>query len=252
MGYNWDWNVFLQKTPDGSETYLSFLLTGAMWTLAVSLASLAIAIVFGTFVGVMQTLPGRKARLAARVYVEVFRNIPLLVQMFVWHFVVPELLPDAAGQLLKQWDHSLFFSVVLCLGLYTSPRIAEQLRSALSSLGRGQQMAGKALGMSTTQTYRIVLLPMSFRIILPPLTSEFLGVIKNSAIASVLGLIELTGAARTMQEFTFQAFEAFAGATLIYFLINIIVVRFMKRLERISAIPGYTAMQGGSAANGKN
>jgi glutamate/aspartate transport system permease protein len=113
-------------------------------------------------------------------------------------------------------------------------------------------MAGKALGMSTTQTYRIVLLPMSFRIILPPLTSEFLGVIKNSAIASVLGLIELTGAARTMQEFTFQAFEAFAGATLIYFLINIIVVRFMKRLERISAIPGYTAMQGGSAANGKN
>lgn len=252
MGYNWDWSVFLQQTPDGGGTYFSFLLMGAVWTLAVAIVSLAIALVFGTLVGVMQTLPGRKTQLAARAYVEVFRNIPLLVQMFVWYFVIPELLPDALGRVIKQWDHSLFFSVVVCLGLYTSPRIAEQLRSALSSLSRGQQMAGKALGMSTIQTYRIVLLPTSFRIILPPLTSEFLGVIKNSAVASVLGLTELTGAARTMQEFTFQAFEAFAGATLIYCLINIIVVRLMQRIERVSAIPGYTAMHGGSSASRKN
>lgn len=248
MGYNWDWGVFLQQTPDGSGTYYSFLLMGAGWTLAVALAALGIALVFGTLVGVMQTLPGRTTQWVARAYVEVFRNIPLLVQMFVWYFVVPELLPEPIGRIIKQSDYTLFLSVVICLGLYTSPRIAEQLRSAFSSLGRGQQMAGKALGMSTLQTYRIVLLPMSFRIILPPLTSEFLGVIKNSAVASVLGLMELTGAARTMQEFTFQAFEAFAGATLIYCLINLVVVRFMQRLERVAAIPGYTAMHGRTRA----
>src|SRR3546814_9769909 len=85
----------------------------------------------------------------------------------------------------------------------------------------GQKMAGMALGMTTQQTYRFVLLPMAFRIILPPLTSEFLGVIKNSALASILGLMELTGVARTMQEYTFHAFEAFAGATLMYCVINI-------------------------------
>lgn len=242
MGYNWDWGVFLQQTPDGGGTYFNLLLMGAGWTLAVSLASLLIALIFGTLIGVLRTLPQRGVRVFARAYVEVFRNIPLLVQMFVWYFVVPELLPDPLGGVVKQSEYTLFWTSVICLGLYTSPRIAEQLRSALSSLGRGQMMAGSALGMTTQQTYRIVLLPMAFRIILPPLTSEFLGVIKNSAVASVLGLIELTGAARTMQEFTFQTFEAFAGATLMYCLINIVVVRFMQGVERVTALPGYTVM----------
>jgi glutamate/aspartate transport system permease protein len=242
MGYNWDWSVFFQPTPDGAHTYVSFMLIGAGWTLAVSLASLAIALLAGSVVGVMRTLPGRKTQLFARAYVELFRNVPLLVQMFVWYFVVPELLPLEWGRAIKQSDYSLFCTVVISLGLYTSPRIAEQVKSAVLSLSSGQQMAALALGMSTRQAYSFVLLPMSFRIILPPLTSELLGVIKNSAIASILGLMELTGVARTMQEFTFQAFEAFAGATLMYFLINVVIVRSMRHVERRAAVPGYTSM----------
>src|SRR3546814_7925533 len=111
----------------------------------------------------MRTLPGRKSGVAARAYVEVFRNIPLLVQMFVWYFVVPELLPESIGTIIKQSDYTLFFTVVICLGLYTSPRIAEQLNSALLSMRSGQKMAGMALGLTTQQTYRLVLLPMAFR-----------------------------------------------------------------------------------------
>src|SRR3546814_4394524 len=114
MGYNWDWSVFLQQMPDGSMSYLTYMLIGAGWTLAVSVTSLLIALVFGSTVGVMRTLPGRKTGVAARAYVEVFRNIPLLVQMFVWYFVVPELLPESIGTIIKQSDYTLFFTVVSC------------------------------------------------------------------------------------------------------------------------------------------
>jgi glutamate/aspartate transport system permease protein len=118
-------------------------------------------------------------------------------------------------------------------------RVAEQLRAGIGSLPRGQRMAATALGLTTMQTYRYVLLPMAFRIILPPLTSEFLNTIKNTAVAITIGLLELTGEARSMQEFSFQVFEAFTGATVMYLLVNIVVVTFMRFVERAVAIPGY-------------
>ena len=120
-----------------------------------------------------------------------------------------------------------------------SARVAEQLRAGMGSLPRGQRMAATALGLTTAQVYRYVLLPMAFRIILPPLTSEFLNTIKNTAVAITIGLIELTGEARSMQEFSFQVFEAFAAATVLYLLLNVVVVTAMRLLERSVAIPGY-------------
>ena len=120
-----------------------------------------------------------------------------------------------------------------------SARVAVQLEAGIGALPRGQKMAATALGLTTAEAYRYVLLPIAFRVILPPLTSEFLNTIKNSAVAITIGLIELTGAARSMQEFSFQVFEAFTAATLMYLLINIIVVAAMRFLERRVAIPGY-------------
>jgi glutamate/aspartate transport system permease protein len=114
-----------------------------------------------------------------------------------------------------------------------------QLQAGIGSLPRGQRMAATALGLTTVQGYRYVLLPMAFRIILPPLTSEFLNTIKNTAVAITIGLLELTGQARSMQEFSFQVFEAFTAATLIYLLVNATVVTAMRFLERYVAIPGY-------------
>src|ERR1700740_2833368 len=167
--------------------------------------------------------------------------MPLLVQLFLWFFVLPEILPQAWGLWLKQMPNAPFYTAAVGIGLFMSARVAEQTRAGISSLPRGQKLAATALGLTTVQTYRYVLLPMAFRIILPPLTSEFLSTIKNTAVGITIGLVELTGQARSMQEFSFQVFEAFTAATLMYLLRNYAVVTGMRLLERRVAIPGYIA-----------
>jgi glutamate/aspartate transport system permease protein len=132
-----------------------------------------------------------------------------------------------------------FVPAVIGLGLFTAARVAEQVRAGIQALARGQGMAGTALGLTLAQTYRSVLLPMAFRIIMPPLTSETMNLIKNTSVALTIGLIELTAAARSMQEFTFQVFEAFTAATVIYIVVNLIAVNLMRWLERRIAVPGF-------------
>jgi glutamate/aspartate transport system permease protein len=236
--YNWNWGIFWQLSPDGHGTYLDTLVAGLGWTLATALAAWVIALILGMIVGVVRTTPVRWLRLLGDAWVEVFRNVPLLVQMFLWFFVVPELLPASVGTWLKQLPRSAFYTAVVCLSLYTSARVAEQTRAGVQSLARGQGMAGIALGLTLPQTYRFVLLPMALRIVMPPLTSEFLNVIKNSAVALTIGLVELTASARSIQEFSFQVFEAFTAATLIYMVLNLIVVTGMRWLEKRLAVPG--------------
>ena len=106
-------------------------------------------------------------------------------------------------------------------------------------------MAGTALGLTLPQAYRYVLLPQAFRIVLPPLTSETMNIIKNSSVALTIGLLELTGRARAMQEFSFKVFEAFAAATVIYLLTNLIVVLAMRALEKKVRVPGLISASGG-------
>jgi glutamate/aspartate transport system permease protein len=236
--YNWNWGIFWQLSPDGRGTYLDTLIAGLGWTLATALSAWVIALVLGMIVGVIRTTPVRGFRILGDAWVELFRNVPLLVQMFLWFFVVPELLPVSIGTWLKQMPHSAFYTAVVCLGLYTSARVAVQTRAGIESLARGQRMAGIALGLTLPQTYRFVLLPMALRIVMPPLTSEFLNVIKNSAVALTIGLVELTASARSIQEFSFQVFEAFTAATLIYLVLNLLVVTGMRWLEKRVAIPG--------------
>jgi len=239
VSYNWNWGIFWQLSPEGQGTYFDTLLWGMGWTLAVSLIAWIIALTLGCIVGVLRTTPFKWAGRTGNVYVEVFRNIPLLVQMFLWYFVLPELLPEAVGTWLKQLPQSSFWTAVVCLGFYTSARVAEQVRAGIQSMPGGQRLAGTALGLTLPQTYRYVLLPMTFRIILPPLTSEFLNIIKNSSVALTIGLMELTARARSMQEFSFQVFEAFTAATLIYLAVNIVVVIAMRALERGVQVPGF-------------
>ena len=240
MNYNWNWGVLLAPEPGGTGTYLYYLVVGLGWTLATALAAWVIALAIGSIVGTLRTTPMPLVVRLGDAYVEIFRNVPLIVQMFLWFFVVPELLPKDLGDWVKQmpppWGS--YLPAVLCLGLYTSVRIAEQVKSGINSLSRGQGMAGTALGLTLGQNYRFVLLPMAFRIVLPPLTSEFMNVIKNSSVALTIGLLELTGRARAMQEFSFRVFEAFAAATLIYLLTNLVVVLAMRALEKKVRVPG--------------
>ena len=243
MNYNWHWQVLLETEPGGTGTYLHYLFVGLGWTLATALAAWVIALAVGLIVGTLRTTALRWAVHLGNLYVEVFRNIPLIVQMFLWFFVAPELLPTALGDWVKQMPPpwGIYLPAVLCLGIFTSVRVAEQVRAGINSLSRGQHMAGTAMGLTATQNYRHVILPQSLRIILPPLTSEFMNVIKNSSVALTIGLLELTGRARAMQEFSFRVFEAFATATAIYLLTNLIVVLLMRALERRVRVPGLIA-----------
>lgn len=241
MSYHWNWPVFLQTVPSGETTYLWWLLTGLQWTLLLSLSGWAIALVVGGLMGTLRTAPGKLVSFLATCYVEFFRNIPLLVQLFIWYFVVPELLPFGWGLTIKQM-HPLaqqFLAAVLCLGLFTSARVAEQVRAGILSLPSGQKSAGLALGFTLPQTYRHVILPMAFRIIIPPLTSEFLNTFKNSAVATAIGLIELSRQAQQLVDYTAQPYEAFIAVTVLYMLINVTVMFLMRRLEHGVQVPGF-------------
>ena len=241
MNYNWNWRIFFELSADGRNTWLMTLIHGLGWTMLTAACAGVIAFLLGSALGVMRTTPNKWAVRIGNAYVEFFRNIPLLVQLFLWYFVLPEILPTALGSAIKQmappWGS--FVPAVIGLGLFTAARVSEQVRAGIQALARGQGQAGTAIGLTQGQTYRYVLLPMAYRIIMPPLTSETMNLIKNTSVALTIGLVELTAAARSMQEFTFQVFEAFTAATVIYIMVNLIVVNLMRWLERSIAVPGF-------------
>ncbi|MCU6434797.1 amino acid ABC transporter permease [Undibacterium sp. Jales W-56] len=239
MNYNWNWNIFWETAPDGGGTYLDALVSGLLWTLATAGLAWIIALVLGAVIGTIRTAPNKWAARLANGYVELFRNIPLLVQMFLWYFVMPELVPESIGSWLKSMPNAPFITAVLSLGFFTSARVAVQVSAGINALPRGQKMAGTALGLTLPQTYRYVLLPMAFRIIIPALTNELAAIIKNSSVALTIGLMELTASARSMQEFSFQVFEAFTAATLIYLMVSVIAIVLSNVLEKKLTVPGF-------------
>jgi len=241
VSYAWHWEIFLQPAASGETTYLGWMLAGFETTIALSLAAWLMALSLGSLMGVLRTVPNRFLSLLAATYVELFRNVPLLVQLFIWYFVLPELLPTSLGNAFKQLNPFLqqFLAAWICLGFFTSARVCEQVRAGIGSLPPGQKNAGLALGFTLPQTYRYVLLPMAFRLIVPPLTSEFLNIFKNSAVASTIGLLELAAQGRQLVDYTAQPYESFIAVTLLYMLINIVVMTAMQRLERRVRVPGY-------------
>ncbi len=240
MKFNLDWGIFFQEIPGGGDRYIDLLISGLWWTLGVSAAAWVIALVVGSVIGTIRTTQSPWLVRAGNAWVELFRNIPLLVQMFLWYFVIPEFIPPLKSWIVKTDPaHAQFVSAVICLGLFTSARVAEQVRAGIQSLPRGQRNAGMAVGLTTTQVYRFVLLPMAFRIVIPPLTSETMNLIKNSSIALTIGLAELTFRSREMGEYTFHFFEAFSAATLVYIVISMTANRVMAVVERRVAVPGF-------------
>jgi len=241
VSYHWNWGIFWEASPEGTGSYADMLWSGLLITLEVSAIAWVIALVVGAAFGVLRSLPNAGAQRISGAYIEILRNIPLLVQLFLWYFVLPELLPDAWGDWLKQMPDAPFWTSALGLGLFMSARVAVQLSTGIAALPRGQMAAGTALGFTLPQTYWYVLLPMAFRIILPPLTSELINTIKNSSVALTIGLAELTARTRAMEEFSFQVFEAFTAATVIYLLLNLAATWAMRMLERRLRLPGYGA-----------
>ena len=232
--------IFFEVTADGDSVWWQSLASGLSWTLSTALFAGLIAFFLGSVLGVARTTSRPWLVRLGNAYVELFRNIPLIVQFFLWYFVIPGLIPA-----VKRWVTTLdptehqFVTAVVCLGLFTASRISEQVRSGIQSLPRGQRAAGYAVGLTEPQTYRYVLLPMAYRIIIPPLTSETMNLIKNTAVAYSIGLTEMFFRTREMGEMTFRYFEAFAAATLVYVTIAMTANRVMAWVERRVAVPGY-------------
>ena len=229
---SWDWKVFLSDDGSG-RTYLQWMFDAWGWTLAVAGASWVVAMVVGALVGTLRTLPNSPwlVRLA-NAWVELFRNVPLLVQIFIWYFVVPKIFPS-----MKELPS--FILVVFALGFFTSARIAEQFRAGIQALPRGQRYAGMAMGFTTAQTYRYVILPMAFRIIIPPLTSESMNLLKNSSVAFAVSIAELTMFAMQAQEETSRGIEIYLAVTLLYAVSAFAVNRVMAFVEKKVQIPGF-------------
>lgn len=241
MNYHWNWEIFFQTIPSGDETYLMWIVHGLGWTVAISLVAWIIALVLGSIMGTLRTAQTPGIRMIGHAWVEFFRNVPLLMQLFIWFFVVPEMLPRELSLWVKQdMPAKEFITAVLALGLFTSARVAEQVRAGIQTLPRGQRNAGLALGFTSLQTYRYVLLPMAFRIIIPPLTSEFMNAFKNSGVAYAVGVWELVFVSRQMVEETGGAvIESLLVPTVLYILCAYAANRIMAVIERRAHVPGF-------------
>ncbi len=237
-----DWQIFCKETTSGEvvegcfgrggdTTYLNWILSAWGWTLSVAVLALMVALILGSLMGILRTAPDRRLVFIGNAWTEVFRNIPLLVQIFLWYHVLPSLIPVLKG-------FPSFMLVVLALGFFTSARISEQVRAGIQSLPRGQRHAGLAMGLTLTQTYRYVLLPMAFRIIVPPLTSESMNIIKNSSVAFAVSIAELTMFAMQSGEETSRPIEMYLAVTALYFLSAFAINRVALVIENRVRVPG--------------
>jgi glutamate/aspartate transport system permease protein len=226
----WDWQVFLKDTG-GGQTYLQWLMSAWGWTLSVAVFSLVVALVVGSFMGIFRTTPNKILVAIGETWTELFRNIPLLVQIFLWYHVLPSIF-------LSLRSIPSFVLVVFALGCFTSARISEQVKAGIQALPKGQRYAGLAMGLTLPQTYRYVLLPMAFRIVIPPLTSESMNIIKNSSVAFAVSIAELTMFAMQAQEETSRGIEVYLAVTGLYFVSAFTINRIALFIEQRVQVPG--------------
>lgn len=215
------------------QTNLDLLISAFLNTTILSISALILAVIFGILIGTMRTLPNSKILpLFAMVWIEALRNIPLLVQLFCWYFVMPKIFPFIRDLLPP------YMLAIVGLGFFTSARIAEQVRSGIEAIPTGQRYAGMALGFSTFQTYRYVLLPRALRTIMPPLISESMGIVKNSGAAFAVGITEMLAFAKNSTDITSQPIETYVLVTLLYMFLALIIYLIMASIEYSLRIPG--------------
>jgi len=238
----WDWQVFCKETTSGDVvascfgkggdiTYLNWMLSAWGWTLSVAVLALVVALVVGSLMGIFRTAPSKPLVWLGNGWTELFRNIPLLVQIFLWYHVIPSMFTVLRGV-------PSFVLVVLALGFFTSARISEQVKAGIQSLPKGQRHAGLAMGLTLPQTYRFVLLPMAFRIVIPPLTSESMNIVKNSSVAFAVSIAELTMFAMQAGEETSRTVEIYLAVTGLYFVSAFSINRLAQFIENRTRVPG--------------
>lgn len=232
FAYDFDWSV-LWRHPYGV-----WLLKGIWLTLKIGFLGWIIALFLGILVGTLRVTPWRWLRFISTAYTEVFRNIPFLVQLFFWYYAGPMIFGENLGRQINQIIGLNYYMAIVALGIYTASRVAEHMRAGFASISRDQYQAVLSTGMTQYQMYRYVIIPYALRIILPPLTTEFLTIFKNSSIAMTIGVAEITFMSYRIDAETFHGLEATTGAMFIYLVLCMTVVRFMGIIESKFKIPG--------------
>jgi His/Glu/Gln/Arg/opine family amino acid ABC transporter permease subunit len=234
FSYEFCWSILW------TEPHPTWLLDGVLTTLRLSIIGWVFAVLLGVIFGSLRTVPFRPLRAAATAYVEFFRNVPLLVWLFFWYFGAPEVFPE----FIRQWfiHHGIeFWSAVAAVSVYHGARFAEVIRSGIQSIPKTQLEAGISSGLSVGQTYRLIIIPIALRLIVPPATNESLNLLKNTSLAMTIGVAEITFATRQIETYTAKAIEAFTAGTLIYLILCLGISTIMNRVESKLAIPGLIA-----------
>jgi len=232
LAYKFDWGV-LWRHPYGL-----WLLKGLGLTVGIGLAAWLIALSLGITIGTLRITKYRLLRFIGTAYVEFFRNIPLLVQLFFWFYAGPMLFGESLGREINRISGLNIYVAIIGLGLYTASRVAEHVRAGFASINNDQYQAVLSTGMTQVQMYRYVIIPYALRLIIPPLTTEFLTVFKNTSIAMTIGVAELTFQSYQIDAETFHGLEATTGAMIIYLFLGMAVVKFMEQIEKKYKIEG--------------
>jgi glutamate/aspartate transport system permease protein len=230
--YNFKWSILW------SEPYGMWIVEGVGYTLLIGACAWIIAFLLGVLIGTMRVTNLRILRFLATVYTEIFRNIPFLVQLFFWYYAFPMLFGSTLTPIINKIPNFNLYVAIVGLGLYTASRVAEHVRAGYASISRDQYQAALSTGMTQVQMYRYVIIPYCLRLIIPPITTEFLTIFKNSSIAMVISVTETTFMTYQIDAETFHGFEATTAAMIIYFFIGMAVVKFMDLVEAKSRIPG--------------
>jgi len=209
-----DWSVLWR--------YRAVFLHGLKITLHVSVVAIVLATIIGTLVGLCRLSRNKLISGLAYVYIEIIRNTPLLVQLFVIYFGI--------GQFIHYKTE--FWPATVGLAIFAGSYVAEIVRAGIQSVARGQMEAALSLGMDYRQAMRYVVLPQAFRRILPPLTGQFISLIKDSSLVSFLALTDITHAARKVTASTFQAFVVYVGAAFLYFILTASLSQLAGLVER--------------------
>lgn len=223
MDYNWQWArlwPYLLRTIDG-QSYPGPLLKGLRVTLEISAMAIVLALPVGLATALMNLSRSPVARLLARVYIEVIRNTPLLLQILIFYFIVAKVLG------IDRW-----WAGVLTLALYEGAFAAEIIRGAIVAVSRGQWEAGASLALTRVDTYRYIVLPQALPLMLPPLTGVLVNLVKHSAIVSVIAIFDLTNEGRSIAADTFMSFEVWLAVAALYLIVTISLSLAALGLER--------------------
>lgn len=241
-----------------APTWLQLLGSGVVTMVWTAVVAFIIAFFLGSILGVIRTSSNKPLAFIGNVYVEIFRNIPLIVQLFFWAFVFPELLPislsSGSGEMVAGgWWKNLLNSNpaligVMALGLYTAARVSEHIRAGIETVSRGQKYAASALGFTQAQAYRYVILPVAYRTMWPTITSEAMNVFKNSAVLYALSILNFFAYTKTMREETSQDVIILILSTPVYLIITYSIKYFMAWIEKRMAVPG---LGSGTTSGGK-